>query len=153
VCALGVNGRPRWAQLDGEFSGEQLHSASYRTPQRFAGRDVLVIGLGTSGCEIAGEAAAHARSVTVAVRSAMWLMTRRIAGVPLDWPGNPHVARLLPWSMRRPVLAGLSTASTGRLRRYGVPKPTRRCGDDIVAISDTFPRAARQGLIDIRPNV
>lgn len=153
VCALGVNGRPRWAQLDGQFSGEQLHSASYRTPERFADRDVLVIGLGTSGCEIAGETAAHARSVTVAVRSPMWLMRRRIGGVPLDWLDNPFLARLLPWSVRRPLLAGFSTASTGRLRRYGVPKPTRRCGDDIIAISDSFPRAVEQSLIDVRPDV
>ena len=27
ICALGVNGRPRWASLRGDFAGEQLHSA------------------------------------------------------------------------------------------------------------------------------
>jgi dimethylaniline monooxygenase (N-oxide forming) len=153
VCALGVNGRPRWGDLHGEFDGEQMHSASYRTPDRFAGRDVLVLGLGTSGCEVAGEAAAHARSVRVAVRSPMWMMTRRMAGMPIDWLDNPVVARVLPWSIRRRGIGGLCLATTARLRRHGVPRPNRRPGDDVVAISDTFPAAVRSGLIEIRPAV
>jgi dimethylaniline monooxygenase (N-oxide forming) len=153
VCALGVNGRPRWGDLDGEFLGEQMHSASYRTPEAFADRDVLVLGMGTSGCEVAGEAAATARSVRVAVRSPTWMMTRRMAGLPIDWLDNPVASRVLPWGLRRRMLAGLSLATTKRLRRHGVPRPTRRPGDDIVAISDTFPAAVRRGLVDIRPGV
>jgi dimethylaniline monooxygenase (N-oxide forming) len=153
VCALGVNGRPRFADIPGAFSGEQLHSASYRTADRFAGRDVLVVGLGTSGSEVAGDVAGIARSVHVAVRSPLWMMTRRLAGVPLDWLDNPWVARVTPWSLRRPVFRALCTATTGRLHRRGVPRPTRRCGDDVIAISDSFPRAVRRGLVDFHPAV
>jgi dimethylaniline monooxygenase (N-oxide forming) len=147
VCALGSNGRPRWAQIPGSFSGEQLHSAEYRKPERFAGRDVLVIGLGTSGCEVAGEVASSARSVRVAVRSPLWLMTRRLGGYPIDWIDNSIASRLLPWRMRRPILRALCQMTTGRLSRHGVPRPTRRCGDDIIGISDTFPRAVRGGAV------
>jgi cation diffusion facilitator CzcD-associated flavoprotein CzcO len=32
LCALGVNGRPHFAQFRGSFAGQQLHSAAYRTP-------------------------------------------------------------------------------------------------------------------------
>jgi dimethylaniline monooxygenase (N-oxide forming) len=153
VCALGFNGRPRWAELPGDFSGEQLHSAEYRTPERFAGRDVLVVGLGTSGCEVAGELADTARSVRVAVRSPLWLMTRRLAGVPIDWVDNSVASRLLPWSMRRLVLRSLCQLTTGNLHRRGVPRPTRRCGDDIIGISDTFPRAVRRGTVEFNEAV
>ena len=153
ICALGVNGRPRWAPLTGDFVGDQLHSASYRNPERFKDRDVVVIGLGTSGSEVAGEVANHARSVVVAVRTPMWAMTRRLAGFPLDWLDNPTLARVLPWSLRRRTIAGLCMLTTGGLRRHGIQRPTRRCGDDIIAISDTFPRAVRRGLIDIRPAI
>ena len=147
VCALGSNGRPRWAQIPGSFSGEQLHSAEYRTPERFTGRDVLVIGLGTSGCEVAGEVASNARSVRVAVRSPLWLMTRRLGGYPIDWIDNSIASRLLPWRMRRPILRALCQMTMGRLSRDGVPRPTRRCGDDIIGISDTFPQAVRRGAV------
>ncbi|HUA73152.1 MAG TPA: NAD(P)/FAD-dependent oxidoreductase [Solirubrobacteraceae bacterium] len=145
VCALGTNGRPKWAPLPGEFSGKQLHSAEYRRPAPFAGRNVLVIGLGTSGAEVAGELVGTARSVHVAVRSPLWMMTRRLGGVPIDWIDNQLASRVIPWRIRREILCGLCWATTGRLFRRGLPRPTRRCGDDIIAISDTFPRAVRRG--------
>ena len=59
----------------------------------------------------------------------------------------------MPWSLRRRTIAGLCTLTTGGLRRHGVQRPTRRCGDDVIAISDTFPRAVRRGLIDFRPAI
>jgi hypothetical protein len=145
VCALGSNGRPKWAPIPGDFSGEQLHSAEYRAPEPFAGRNVLVIGLGTSGAEVAGELAGCARSVHVAVRSPLWLMTRRVGGFPIDWIDNEYVSRVLPWGVRRQILGGLCRVTTGRLHRRGVPRPTRRCGDDVIGISDTFPTAVRRG--------
>ncbi|MFL5780488.1 MAG: flavin-containing monooxygenase [Thermoleophilaceae bacterium] len=151
VCALPTNGRPRFAELPGSFGGEQLHSAAYRTPDRFKGRSVLVLGLGTSGAEVAGELAPVARTVQVCARSPLWMMSRRLYGVPIDWLDNPHVARVMPWRVRRVALAGFCKATTGRLHRSGLPRPTRRCGDDIIAISDTFPRAVRKGLVRFRP--
>ena len=153
VCALGANGAPRFAEIPGRFSGEQMHSAAYRTPARFAGRDVLVIGLGTSGAEVAGEVAGTARRVLVAVRDPLWMMTRRLGRLPLDWLDEPLAAHLLPWPVRRATLKTLSRLTTGRLHRLGLPRPTRRCGDDIVAISDTFPKAVRAGLVEFRPGV
>ena len=153
VCALGVNGRPRMAALPGRFTGEQLHSAGYREPAAFAGRDVLVIGLGTSGCEVAGELAGAARTVHVAVRTPMWTMTRRIAGFPIDWLDNPWIARTVPWSVRRRMLA----IDVPDHDRAPVPariaETERRCGDDVIAISDSLPKAARRGLVTFHPDV
>jgi cation diffusion facilitator CzcD-associated flavoprotein CzcO len=153
VCALPTNGRPRLATLPGSYDGEQLHSAAYRTPERFAAKDVLVLGLGTSGCEIAGDVARVARTVQVSVRSPLWLMSRRLHHIPIDWLDNPRVARAVPWSARRVALAGFCKATTGDLHRRGLPRPTRRCGDDIIAVSDAFPRAVRSGRIGFRPQI
>jgi dimethylaniline monooxygenase (N-oxide forming) len=153
VCALPTNGRPRFATLPGAYDGEQLHSAAYRTPEGCAGRDVLILGLGTSGGEIAGDVAGIARTVQVSVRSPLWMMSRRLYGIPIDWLDNPWVAHAVPWSIRRVALAGLCKATTGDLHRRGLPRPTRRCGDDIIAVSDAFPRAVRSGQIQFRPPV
>jgi cation diffusion facilitator CzcD-associated flavoprotein CzcO len=153
VCALPTNGRPRFARLPGSYDGEQLHSAAYRTPERFAGKHVLIVGLGTSGGEVAGDVAGVAETVQVSVRSPLWMMTRRLHGIPIDWLDNPWVARVVPWSARRVVLAGLCKATTGDLHRHGLPRPTRRCGDDIIAVSDAFPRAVRSGGVRFRPPV
>ena len=153
ICALGSNGKSKWAEIPGNFTGEQLHSLEYRSPDRFAGRDVLVIGLGTSGAEVAGELADTARSVRVAVRSPLWLMTRRLGGYPIDWIDNAIASQLLPWSVRREVIRMLCRLTTGSLHRRGVPRPTRRCGDDIIGISDTFPREVRRGALKFSDGV
>ncbi|HEY8830250.1 MAG TPA: NAD(P)-binding domain-containing protein, partial [Candidatus Limnocylindria bacterium] len=50
------------------FRGTIVHSRDYRDPASFAGQDVVVAGVGSSGADIAVELATVARSVTVAVR-------------------------------------------------------------------------------------
>ncbi|MBV8259243.1 MAG: NAD(P)/FAD-dependent oxidoreductase, partial [Actinobacteria bacterium] len=55
VVATGYNGVPwipDWPGRDG-FPGELVHSSRYRNPAPFRGRDVLVVGAGNSGAEIA----------------------------------------------------------------------------------------------------
>jgi putative flavoprotein involved in K+ transport len=66
IVATGYNGSPFTPEWPGResFTGELVRSADYRNPQRYRGRDVLVIGVGNSGAEIAtdvaeGGAAAH----------------------------------------------------------------------------------------------
>jgi cation diffusion facilitator CzcD-associated flavoprotein CzcO len=153
VCALGTNTRPRFGQLPGSYAGEQLHSSAYRRPERFAGKDVLVLGLATSGAEVVGDIAGIARSVTVSVRDSVWIVTRRVAGYPLDWMDTSVGGRLLPWSVRRRVLAAATAPTMRVLTKGGMPRPTRRIGDDLLAISDSFPRAVRAGLVQFRPAV
>lgn len=42
------------------FTGEQLHSADYRSPRPYTGRRVVVVGGGNSGAQVAADLAAHA---------------------------------------------------------------------------------------------
>ena len=60
VIANGHNWDPHWPVMSGEFHGRQLHSAEYKTPDLLAGKRVLVVGAGNSGCDIAVESAQHA---------------------------------------------------------------------------------------------
>lgn len=55
VVATGYNHTPRipdWAGRD-TFTGELLHASDYRNPAPYAGKDVLVVGIGNTGAEIA----------------------------------------------------------------------------------------------------
>ena len=60
VVANGHNWDPRWPDFPGTFTGEQIHSAQYKTPDVLRDRRVLVIGAGNSGCDIAVESALNA---------------------------------------------------------------------------------------------
>ncbi|QCP52423.1 NAD(P)/FAD-dependent oxidoreductase [Trinickia violacea] len=57
VSATGTWGRPYIPDYPGQasFEGEQLHSAHYRNPEGFRGKNVLVVGGGNSGAQILAE--------------------------------------------------------------------------------------------------
>jgi dimethylaniline monooxygenase (N-oxide forming) len=87
------------------FGGTILHSRDYRDPASFAGRDVVVAGVGSSGADIAVELAAVARSVTISVRDVPTFTPRYHRGRPFDHRST-RLAGMLPsrlwrWRARR----------------------------------------------------
>jgi putative flavoprotein involved in K+ transport len=75
---------PPWPGMD-DFAGELLHANEFHDAAAFAGKDVLVVGLGTSGTEIATRLPAHARRVRLAFRSSPNLMPDEFLGVPITF--------------------------------------------------------------------
>lgn len=73
---------PEWPGID-EFAGELLHAADFQRAEAFAGKRVLVVGLGTSGTEIAARLPAQAREVWLSFRSSPNLMPEQLLGVPI----------------------------------------------------------------------
>lgn len=61
VSATGTWRRPFWPAVPGmdTFSGRQLHTTGYRSPDDFAGRRVIVVGGGNSGAQIAADLTAR----------------------------------------------------------------------------------------------
>ena len=65
----------------------QLHSAEYRAPSQLTGDEVLVVGGGNSGVQIAEELSAE-RSVSLAQGHPIRRVPRRILGRSLHWWGD-----------------------------------------------------------------
>ena len=70
VNATGTWDRPFWPHYPGRqtFSGEQLHTADYSGPIRFAGKRVIVVGGGTSAVQLFTEIAEVAADITWVTR-------------------------------------------------------------------------------------
>jgi cation diffusion facilitator CzcD-associated flavoprotein CzcO len=70
VMATGVSGIPYVPDMPGleEFAGDVLHSTSYSTATPYAGKDVLVVGTGSSGHDIAQDLHAAGAHVTMLQR-------------------------------------------------------------------------------------
>ncbi|QDG75034.1 NAD(P)/FAD-dependent oxidoreductase [Labrenzia sp. PHM005] len=66
----------------GTFSGEVLHTADYKNPSQIAGKRVLVIGAGNSGCDVAVDAVHHAVSVHHSTRRGYHYYPKFIDGKP-----------------------------------------------------------------------
>jgi cation diffusion facilitator CzcD-associated flavoprotein CzcO len=72
---------PRWPGLN-EYAGRVVHSYDYVSGREFAGQDVLVVGIGNSGAEIAADLVEQGASrVTISVRTNPPIMPRDLFGV------------------------------------------------------------------------
>lgn len=122
VVAAGFNCEPRIPSWPGvtDFGGPILHSSSYVNGQNFRGKDVLVVGLGNSGGEIAIDLHEHGARPTVAVRSAVNVIPREIFGMPVLALGL--VQRLFSPEVADRLHAPLLKALVGDLEPYGLRK-------------------------------
>jgi putative flavoprotein involved in K+ transport len=115
VVATGAYQRPYTPEVAQTLdpSVVQLHSAEYRNPDQLPEGDVLVVGGGNSGVQIAQELS-ETRRVRLAIGTKPPRLPRRILGKSLHWWGD-HL--------------GLITAPIGRLRR------SKRSGDLLIGTS------------------
>jgi putative flavoprotein involved in K+ transport len=114
---------PDWAGAAG-FEGELLHAVDYGNATRFRDRDVLVVGAGNSGAEIATDLAENgARTVWLSVRTPPNLLPRWSFIVPPELFSK--LAAGLPEGLVDGGLAALRRVLVGDLAPYGLPRPPR----------------------------
>ena len=133
VVATGYNRNPLLPDWKGRerYGGELLHSASYRNPSPYEGAEVLVVGAGNSGAEIAVDLVERGASrVLLSVRTPPQIFPRQALGVPAQAIGI--CIRHLPAGIGDTLTAGLQRAFVGDLSRHGMPKPDRRPFSDFL---------------------
>lgn len=125
IVATGYNRKPYipgWPGA-GEYDRPLIHSSAYRNPQPFAGKRVLVVGSGNSGCEIAADLAEAGVEVGLSVRTPPHIFPRSTMGVPTQLVGI--VFRHAPPRLADPIMGGTRRMTVGDLTRYGLPDPSR----------------------------
>lgn len=124
IVATGYNGAPfipDWPGLD-RFTGELIHSSEYRNPAPFRGRDVLVVGAGNSGAEIATDVADGGASRSrLSVRNAPQIVRRATAGIPAQLIGI--AIRKMPPAWVDPISITQRRLSIPDLAAQGLPRP------------------------------
>ncbi|MGN5634595.1 flavin-containing monooxygenase [Streptomyces sp. AC154] len=124
VVATGFNHTPRipdWSGRDA-FTGELAHAADYRDPAPYAGKDVLVVGVGNTGAEIAVDLTeGGAARVRLAVRTAPHILRRSTAGWPAQ--GTGILVRRLPVALVDRAGRLLTRVSMPDLADHGLPRP------------------------------
>lgn len=136
-------------ELPGSFSGRVMHAKDYRQPSDLAGKRVLVVGAGNSGCDLASEAARVGASSDWCVRSGAWFLPKMALGRPLtDLP----IWRLPVWAQRI-VLKALIRVLIGDYRSYGLPMPTHRIFERHPTFGTEALGYVRQGRIRPRPAI
>lgn len=125
VVATGFNHTPHLPDWPGRdaYPHPLVHAAEYRNAAPYAGRDVLVVGVGNTGAEIAVDLAeGGAARVRLAVRTAPHVLRRSTAGWPAQRTGI--LVRRLPVRLVDRLGAIVGKVSVPDLSAYGLPRPT-----------------------------
>ncbi|MFJ5995849.1 flavin-containing monooxygenase [Streptomyces sp. NPDC092370] len=124
VVATGYNHTPRVPDWPGRsaFTGEFLHAGEYRNGEPYAGRDVLVVGAGNTGAEIAVDLVeSGAARVRLAVRTVPHIVRRSTAGWAAQYSGV--LVRRLPVGLVDRLSRVQAKVAVPDLSAHGLPRP------------------------------
>lgn len=122
VVATGHDAVPKlpgWAASE-NFAGELIHASQYRSSERYRGREVLVVGAGNTGIDIAGFLIDAGADVSLAMRTPPNVFPRDWHGIPLEPSAIP--AEYLPAKVGDTIGFAIQRLIYGDLSRYGLPR-------------------------------
>src|SRR5437588_4788953 len=122
VVATGHYWDPHIPELPGRFDGTIIHGRDYRTPDRFAGKRVVVAGGAQSALDIVAEIATTAKRTILACTEVHHLLPRRVLGRPFD-AFDTDAALLVPLPVARALTRAMMRVSRATPDRGNLPRP------------------------------
>jgi cation diffusion facilitator CzcD-associated flavoprotein CzcO len=154
VVANGHLWKPRTPVYPGEFTGVQVHSAHYKTPELLRDKRVLVVGAGNSGCDIAVESCHNAAKTFHSTRRGYYFYPKYMFGLPADVVHDFTLKCRMPLFLRR--LFGslvLRLNNAGSPQAYGLPKPDHKLFAEHILINSTLLYHLGHGDIAPKPDI
>ena len=153
VIATGIVANPQRPRIPGAdtFRGRLIHSVEYRNPAPYAGRRVLIVGVGNSGGEIGSEIARAGGHVTMGVRSGANVVPRTLLGVPIQYLA--YWVRKLPRPAQDAIVAGVRKLTELRRGPPVLPRPRHSSLDAIPMIGFHLVDAIRAGRVHVKPGI
>jgi hypothetical protein len=151
LVANGHHWDPRMPDYPGRFTGELLHSHSFKSAAPFLGRRVLVIGGGNSACDIAVETSRVSAFTAISMRRGYHFVPKFLFGVPSDVLHSKIL--FLPRPLRARILEWLLRLFTGSFERYGLPRPDHRFLASHPVVNSELLYFIRHGRIHPRADV
>ena len=124
VVATGYNHTPSLPEWPGSeaFTGDLAHASAYRNGKPYAGRDVLVVGVGNTGAEIAVDLVESGASrVRLSVRTVPHIVRRSTAGWAAQY--TAILVRRLPVGLVDRLARPMARLSVPDLSAHGLPRP------------------------------
>jgi hypothetical protein len=155
VVANGHHWAPRMPDYPGTFTGELIHSHTFKRAEPFRGKRVLVIGGGNSACDVAVETARISQSTDISWRRGYRIVPKFIFGIPGDKIYNtafqrfPFIPRFIRWWFMEKLLHFLN----GKNELYGLPEPDHGFGETHPTINSELLYFIRHGRIRPRPDI
>ncbi|KAK9096352.1 hypothetical protein Sjap_021849 [Stephania japonica] len=119
VVASGENTEGFIPKVHGlhNFVGEITHSKDYKSGSKYSGKDVLVVGCGNSGMEIAYDLAESKACTTIVIRSPVHVLTKEMVHLGMV------LLKYLPLYLVDSFISLISIFWYGNLAKYGIERP------------------------------
>lgn len=144
---------PRWPGV-GSYQGELLHAADFGSVERYAGKRVLLVGIGNSAVDVGNYLSEIDLDPSwVSVRHGAHIAPQRIFGIPAHL--LLMLIRWLPIRAQDGLIRAFSRLLLGNLQRHGIPAPpggpVSRFFDDGVttAVDNGFVKAVKDGRFTV----
>ncbi|MDQ2838437.1 MAG: NAD(P)-binding domain-containing protein [Actinomycetota bacterium] len=149
VASGGRHGVPVRGQFDGTFTGRELHAFDYDGPAEFAGKKVVILGLGATSADIATEVSRVAEATYLSVRTGHYVVPKILEGRPID--KLTPLMKKLSVEQRRPLLSLMLKLVHGNMTAYGLPAPPYKPGQGPLISTSEFLPAIVHGRIAPKP--
>jgi len=153
VC-VGHHSEPSWPSFSGmdEFTRLKMHSHAYKDFKPFENKNVLVVGIGNSGGDIAVELSRHTSQVFLSTRRGAWVLSRMgKGGEPFDQQAIRRFASLIPI----PIQLYLFTKTVNNRFDHEAfaLRPQHPLTGQHPMVNDDLPHRIIAGGVVIKPNV
>ena len=152
LVSNGHHWHPKLPDFPGHFDGRARHSHSYETTEGLAGKNVLVVGIGNSGVDIACEACRVAAKTFLSTRRSAHILPKYALGKPIDQYTTPASSHL-PQALQRLGFEALLRLACGPQENFGVPKPKHTLLQAHPTVSSELLHLVGHGKIHMKPNV
>ena len=153
VCANGVNWYPSIPTLPGQdsFNGQIIHAQQYKNAELFRGKNVLVVGAGNSGCDIACDAAQFADKAFISMRRGYHFVPKHILGTPSDVFDSKGPE--LPMWIKQIIFPGLLKLLEGSPDKVGLTKPDHKIFESHPILNSQLWHYLRHGDIKVQTDI
>jgi thioredoxin reductase len=153
VVANGHNWQPKMPDIPGQFDGQVMHSAQYKSADVLRGRRVLVVGAGNTGCDIAVEAAQQARSTLHSTRRGYWYAPKYAFGKPSDQVNDLITGLRTPMWLKQRLMHATIRLTVGAHHKLGLPAPDHAILETHPIANSLLPYYVGQGDIRCVPDL
>lgn len=152
LVANGHHWSKRIPTFPGHFAGRTLHAHDYRTFAGLEDKNVLVVGIGNSGVDIASEVCRVARKTLLSTRRSAYILPKYAFGVPIDHFTSPLSAKI-PTFIQQLFFKLILRLTRGDQAKLGIPRPAHDLLQAHPTVSEELPSLVGHGRVEMRPDI
>jgi cation diffusion facilitator CzcD-associated flavoprotein CzcO len=151
IVSNGHHWNPRYPAYEGKFDGEFIHSHLFKNNKPYAGKRVMVIGAGNSGCDAAVEICRVAKKSYISMRRGYHFIPKFVFGQPADVIANKF--QWVPDFLLDMVYDLVLRLENGDITKFGLQRPDHGVRQSHPVSNSELLYYIRHGEITPKPDV